>query len=60
MPILINEENVLKIRKAKDIILENMAEPPSLQSLAVQVQLSLKKLKEGFTTLWRFCLQFFT
>ena len=51
-PFLINEENVLKIRKAKDIILENMAEPPSLQSLADQVQLSLKKLKEGFKQLY--------
>ncbi|MGB2231429.1 MAG: helix-turn-helix transcriptional regulator [Flavobacteriaceae bacterium] len=51
-PFLINEENVLKIRKAKDIILENMAEPPSLQRLADQVQLSLKKLKEGFKQLY--------
>lgn len=51
-PFLVNEENVLKIRKAKDIILENMAEPPSLQSLADQVQLSLKKLKEGFKQLY--------
>lgn len=51
-PFLVNEENVLKIRKAKDIILENMAEPPSLQRLADQVQLSLKKLKEGFKQLY--------
>jgi AraC-like DNA-binding protein len=51
-PFLVNEENVLKIRKAKDIILENMAEPPSLQCLADQVQLSLKKLKEGFKQLY--------
>lgn len=29
-----------------------MAEPPSLQSLADQVQLSLKKLKEGFKQLY--------
>ena len=51
-PFLINEDNVLKIRKAKEIILENMAEPPSLQNLADQVQLSLKKLKEGFKQLY--------
>ncbi len=51
-PFLVNEENVLKIRRAKDIILEQMAEPPSLQNLADQVQLSLKKLKEGFKQLY--------
>lgn len=51
-PFLINEDNVLKIRRAKDIILEQMAEPPSLQNLADQVQLSLKKLKEGFKQLY--------
>lgn len=47
-PFLLDEENVLKIRKAKDIILGKMSEPPSLQELADEVGISLKKLKEGF------------
>ena len=41
-----------KLEKLKTLFLENMAEPPSLQSLADQVQLSLKKLKEGFKQLY--------
>ena len=51
-PFLIDEENVLKIRKAKDIILNNMAEPPGLQELADQVGLNLKKLKMGFKQIY--------
>ncbi len=51
-PFLIDEENVLKIRKAKEIILSNMAEPPGLQELSDQVGLSLKKLKMGFKQIY--------
>lgn len=51
-PFLIDEENVLKIRKAKEIILSNMAEPPGLQELADQVGLNLKKLKIGFKQIY--------
>ncbi|WP_300489414.1 AraC family transcriptional regulator [Flavobacterium sp.] len=51
-PFLIDEENVLKIRKAKDIVLANMAEPPGLQELADQVGLNLKKLKMGFKQIY--------
>jgi AraC family transcriptional activator of pyochelin receptor len=51
-PFLVNEENVLKIRKAKDIIIANMAEPPTLQELANSVGLNLKKLKVGFKELY--------
>lgn len=51
-PFLIDEENVLKIRKAKDILLANMAEPPGLQELADQVNLNLKKLKMGFKQIY--------
>lgn len=47
-PFLADEENVRKIRKAKEIITANMAEPPSLQELSDEIGLSLKKLKEGF------------
>ncbi|MFN9112078.1 MAG: helix-turn-helix transcriptional regulator [Bacteroidota bacterium] len=51
-PFLIDEENVMKIRKAKDIVIANMSEPPSLQDLADQVGLNLKKLKMGFKQIY--------
>jgi AraC-like DNA-binding protein len=51
-PFLIDEENVMKIRKAKDIVIANMAEPPGLQELADQVGLNLKKLKMGFRQIY--------
>jgi len=47
-PFLVDETNVDKIRKAKDIVISRMAEPPSLQELADEIELNLKKLKEGF------------
>jgi len=47
-PFLNNEKNVEKIRLAKKIVIENLAEPPGLADLADQVGLSLAKLKEGF------------
>jgi len=47
-PFLVDETNVDKIRKAKDIVVSRMAEPPSLQELADEIDLTLKKLKEGF------------
>lgn len=51
-PFLVDEQNVLKIRKAKDIIISNITEPPSLQELANEVGLNLKKLKEGFKQIY--------
>lgn len=51
-PFLIDEENVLKLKKAKEIVISNMAEPPGLQELADQVGLNLKKLKMGFKQIY--------
>jgi AraC-like DNA-binding protein len=51
-PFLIDEENVMKIRQAKEIILSNIAEPPGLQELADKVGLNLKKLKMGFKQIY--------
>lgn len=51
-PFLIDEENVLKIKRAKEIIITNMAEPPGLQELADTIGLSLKKLKMGFKQIY--------
>lgn len=51
-PFLVDDREVLKIRKAKDIIISRMSEPPSLQDLANEVGLNLKKLKEGFKQIY--------
>jgi AraC-like DNA-binding protein len=51
-PFLIDEDNVLKIKKAKAIIIANMAEPPGLQELADTIGLNLKKLKMGFKQIY--------
>jgi len=51
-PFLVDEQNVLKIRKAKEIIIARMTEPPSLQALASEIGLNLKKLKEGFKQIY--------
>jgi hypothetical protein len=45
------DDNVLKIKKAKEIII-NMAEPPGLQELADEIGLNLKKLKMGFKQIY--------
>ncbi|MGA8855315.1 MAG: AraC family transcriptional regulator [Christiangramia sp.] len=51
-PFLSDEENIKKIRRAKDIVIARMAEPPSLQELSDEIGLSLKKLKEGFKQIY--------
>lgn len=51
-PFLVDETNVTKIRKAKDIIISRMVEPPTLQELSDEIGLSLKKLKEGFKQIY--------
>ncbi len=47
-PFLVDDKNIKKIRRAKDIIISRMTEPPTLNDLANEVEISLKKLKEGF------------
>lgn len=51
-PFLADEDNVKRIRRAKEIIISNMAEPPSLSDLAQEVGISLKRLKEGFKQIY--------
>ncbi|MGF1555358.1 AraC family transcriptional regulator [Paucihalobacter sp.] len=51
-PFLVDESNVTKIRQAKEIIIARMAEPPTLQEIADEIGLSLKKLKEGFKQIY--------
>ncbi|CAM1346718.1 helix-turn-helix domain-containing protein [Tenacibaculum insulae] len=51
-PFLVDDREILKIRQAKDIIISKMSEPPTLQELATEVGLNLKKLKEGFKQIY--------
>lgn len=51
-PFLVDEVNIAKLKKAKDIIIANMAEPPTLKVLSGTIGLSLKKLKEGFKQIY--------
>jgi AraC-like DNA-binding protein len=51
-PFLSDESNVIKIRKAKSIIVQRLAEPPTLVALSEEIDLSLKKLKEGFKEIY--------
>ncbi|MGB5238922.1 MAG: AraC family transcriptional regulator [Flavobacteriaceae bacterium] len=51
-PFLVDEDNVRRIRQAKEIIISQMSEPPSLTELAQQIGLPLKKLKEGFKQIY--------
>jgi AraC-like DNA-binding protein len=43
---------VNKIKQAKEIIIKRMAEPPSLQELADEVQMPINRLKEGFKQIY--------
>jgi|TARA_B110000967_G_scaffold4815_1_gene4758 AraC-like DNA-binding protein len=51
-PFLVDESNVVKIRQAKDIMIDRILEPPTLTALASEIDLSLKKLKEGFKQIY--------
>ena len=42
------DDTVGKIKQAKEIIIDEMNNPPGLQELAKQVGLNIKKLKSGF------------
>nr|WP_297307637.1 AraC family transcriptional regulator [uncultured Flavobacterium sp.] len=51
-PFRADEDFVIRIKQAKDILLRNMIEPPTLQELADEVGLNLKKLKQGFKQIY--------
>ena len=51
-PFLVDEDNVQRIRKAKEIMISRMGEPPTLSELSDEIGLSLKKLKEGFKQIY--------
>jgi AraC-like DNA-binding protein len=51
-PYLADDQNIRKIRQAKEIIVAEMNEPPTLERLAKTIDLPLKRLKEGFKQLY--------
>jgi len=51
-PFLVDEDNVRRIRQAKEIMIARMTEPPTLTELSDEIGLSLKKLKEGFKQIY--------
>ncbi len=51
-PFLADEDNVSKIKKAKQIMIARMAEPPTLQELADEISLPINRLKEGFKQIY--------
>ena len=51
-PFLVDEENVAKIKQAKEIIIARMTEPPTLLELSKEIGLPLSKLKEGFKQIY--------
>jgi len=51
-PFLADEENVKKIKRAKDIIIGRLVDPPTLKELSQEIGLSINKLKEGFKQIY--------
>ena len=47
-PFLADDNNIKKIKLAKEIMISRMIEPPTLTELSNEVDISLKKLKQGF------------
>ena len=56
-PFLNNDENLKKIAKAKDVILKDIKNPPSLIELSKTIDLSLKNLKKVNRMFLMFCVQ---
>lgn len=51
-PFLEDEANVEKIRNAKNFLIENMMDPPSLNDLADKIKLPIQHLKDGFKQIY--------
>ncbi len=52
-PFVSNSDEIVKIKKAKDILLKDLLNPPSLESLSKDIGLNVKKLKIGFKDLYK-------
>lgn len=51
-PFLNDEENVERVREAKRILIDKMANPPSLKELSREIGLNEYRLKEGFKNIY--------
>jgi AraC-like DNA-binding protein len=51
-PFIMNDEQVRKIKLAKEIIISRFNSPPTLIELSEEINLSLKKLKQGFKEIY--------
>ena len=51
-PFLADEKNVVKIKMAKEIIIKNFENPPSLKELSTEIEIPLKNLKTGFKQIY--------
>jgi AraC-like DNA-binding protein len=51
-PYLKDESTVLKVHKAKELLLQNMLEPPTIKKLSMNVGLNEYQLKGGFKRLY--------
>jgi AraC-like DNA-binding protein len=51
-PYLKDESTVLKVHKAKELLLQNMLEPPTIKELSMNVGLNEYQLKGGFKRLY--------
>ncbi len=51
-PYLKDESTVLKVHKAKELLLQNMLEPPTIKELSMKVGLNEYQLKGGFKRLY--------
>lgn len=48
----LNQESIGKIKEAKDLLIKNMAEPPTIAELASKVEINEFRLKEGFKSMY--------
>jgi len=51
-PFVTNSDEILKIKKAKEILIKDLLDPPSLTNLSKAIGLNIKKLKIGFKDLY--------
>lgn len=51
-PFIINDSQLKRIKLAKDIVLKEFYNPPTLQELAERTNLTLRKLKTGFKEIY--------
>lgn len=51
-PFIENSDEILKIKKAKEILIKDFNNPPTIESLSKDIGLNIKKLKIGFKDLY--------